>query len=206
MKNKKADNNRYGYPYAKNQENDIPISCMVISWVKKGGDSTVNATLNLLAFSELVNHRIYCRLVQPFGSMPSRSNSLRPNVFNQLPKVIPASDAASSNCAFSSGVILIWKVGDKPFPFSVLSLFNIDMYVRNLIACDLLRTYFIMMHVQKETPPNDIGRIKRGLTTNDNDNIEVAMYQYTFLIGKGKARLSEIPSMCLITVQGVSHV
>ncbi|WP_275384112.1 hypothetical protein [Xenorhabdus bovienii] len=63
-----------------------------------------------------------------------------------------------------------------------------------------------MMHVQKETPPNDIGRIKRGLTTNDNDNIEVAMYQYTFLIGKGKARLSEIPSMCLITVQGVSHV
>ncbi|CDH06204.1 hypothetical protein XBO1_220001 [Xenorhabdus bovienii str. oregonense] len=165
----------------------------------------MNATLNFLFFRELVNHQIYCRLVQPFGSMPRRTNSLRPNVFNQLPKVIPASDAASSNCAFSSGVILIWKVGDKPFPFSVLSLFNIDMYVRNPIAYDLLRTYFIMMHVQKETPPNDIGRIKRGLTTNDNDNIEVAMYQYTFLIGKDKARLSEITPTPLNSIQEVSH-
>ncbi|WP_071826470.1 hypothetical protein [Xenorhabdus bovienii] len=62
-----------------------------------------------------------------------------------------------------------------------------------------------MMHVQKETPPNDIGRIKRGLTTNDNDNIEVAMYQYTFLIGKDKARLSEITPTPLNSIQEVSH-
>ncbi|CDL83873.1 hypothetical protein Xszus_01332 [Xenorhabdus szentirmaii] len=166
----------------------------------------MNATLNLLSFRELVNYQIYYWLVQPFGSTPSLSNSLRPNVFNQLPKVIPASDAASSNCAFNSGVILIWKVGDKPFPFSVLSLFKIDMYVRNLIACDLLCTYFITVYVQKETPPNDIDRIKRGLTTNDNYNIEVAMFQYTFLTGKGKARLPKFFPMYLISILEVSHV
>lgn len=112
---------------------------------------------------------------QFFGSMPNRSNSFRPRVLSQLPKLIPASDAADSNCALSSGVILIWNVGDNPFPFSVLSLFGVDMYVRNLLVCYLLCTYFNMKYVQNKTPSNDITSITQGLTTNDTDSIEVAM-------------------------------
>ncbi len=112
---------------------------------------------------------------QFFGSMPNRSNSFRPRVLSQLPKLIPASDAADSNCALSSGVILIWNVGDNPFPFSVLSLFGVDMYVRNPLVCYLLCTYSNMKCVQNKTPSNDITSITQGLTTNDTDTIEVAM-------------------------------
>ncbi|MBE8597008.1 hypothetical protein [Xenorhabdus sp. BG5] len=62
-----------------------------------------------------------------------------------------------------------------------------------------------MMSVQKETPPNSITSTKRGLTTNDINTIEVAMYQYTFLPGKGKARLPKIFPICFTAVQGVNH-
>ncbi|WP_339385654.1 hypothetical protein [Xenorhabdus sp. PB30.3] len=62
-----------------------------------------------------------------------------------------------------------------------------------------------MMYVQKETPPNSATNTERGLTTNDSNSIEVAMYQYTFLIGKGKARLPKIFPMRLTSVQGVNH-
>ncbi|MDC9622251.1 hypothetical protein PSI22_11555 [Xenorhabdus sp. XENO-7] len=62
-----------------------------------------------------------------------------------------------------------------------------------------------MMKPIKSTPPNSATNTERGLTTNDNDNIEVAMYQYTFLIGKGKARLPKILSMRFTSIQGVHY-
>ncbi|MDC9621520.1 hypothetical protein PSI22_07675 [Xenorhabdus sp. XENO-7] len=48
--------------------------------------------------------------------------------------------------------------------------------------------------------PRSALTLTRHLTNNDNYNIEVAMYKYTFLIGKGKTRLSELNPMRLITV------
>lgn len=136
-----------------------------------------NASKGDIEFFESIKKGSYLatQSCQFFGSMPNRSNSFRPRVLSQLPKLIPASDAADSNCALSSGVILIWNVGDNPFPFSVLSLFGVDMYVRNLLVCYLLCTYFNMKYVQNKTPSNDITSITQGLTTNDTDSIEVAM-------------------------------
>ncbi|PHM64225.1 hypothetical protein Xsto_03249 [Xenorhabdus stockiae] len=65
---------------------------------------------------------------QPLGLIPNRSSSWRPNVFNQLPKVTPASDAASSNCAFNSGDSLTLNIGERPAPLGLLSLLGVDMY------------------------------------------------------------------------------
>ncbi|CCW30524.1 hypothetical protein XNC3_2060003 [Xenorhabdus nematophila F1] len=170
--------------------------------------STVNATLNLLSFRELVNYQIYCWLVQPFGSTPSLSNSLRPNVFNQLPKVIPTSDAASSNCAFNSGDSLTLNIGERPAPLGLLSLFGVDMYRPITLISKSIGLYLNISSYSNKTPPNGITSTKRGLTTNDNYNIEVAMFQYTFLTGKGKARLPKIFPMYLISISilEVSHV
>lgn len=146
--------------------------------IKKGGQS---ATLGNVDIKYRASENINISLLlwygkyQFLGSIPNRSNSFRPRVLSQLPKLIPASDAADSNCALSSGVILIWNVGDNPFPFSVLSLFGVDMYVRNPLVCYLLCTYSNMKYVQNKTPSNDITSITQGLTTNDTDTIEVAM-------------------------------
>ncbi|WP_074024351.1 hypothetical protein [Xenorhabdus eapokensis] len=62
-----------------------------------------------------------------------------------------------------------------------------------------------MMKPIKSTPPNSATNTERGLTTNDNNSIEVAMYQYTFLTGKGKARLPKIFPMRLTSVQEEHH-
>lgn len=146
--------------------------------IKKGSQS---ATLGNVDIEYRASENINISLLlwygkyQFLGSIPNRSNSFRPRVLSQLPKLIPASDAADSNCALSSGVILIWNVGDNPFPFSVLSLFGVDMYVRNPLVCYLLCTYSNMKYVQNKTPSNDITSITQGLTTNDTDTIEVAM-------------------------------
>lgn len=90
--------------------------------------------------------------VQPFGSMPCRKSSLRARAFSQLPRLTPSRLAASFSCWRSSGVMRIWKVGDKPSPFGVLSLLIVDMYVRNLLLWILLCTYVITAHVTKATP------------------------------------------------------
>lgn len=146
--------------------------------IKKGSQS---ATLGNVDIKYRASENINISLLlwygkyQFLGLTPNRSNSFRPRVLSQLPKLIPASDAADSNCALSSGVILIWNVGDNPFPFSVLSLFGVDMYVRNPLVCYLLCTYSNMKYVQNKTPSNDITSITQGLTTNDTDTIEVAM-------------------------------
>lgn len=90
--------------------------------------------------------------VQPFGSMPCLNSSLRANAFNQLPRLTPSRLAASFNCWRNSGVIRIWKVGDRPSPFGVLSLLIVDMYVRNPLVWILLCTYVITAYVKKATP------------------------------------------------------
>jgi len=116
---------------------------------------------------------------QPFGSIPKRSSSLRPSVFSQLPRLIFSAAAAASNCALSSGVILIWKVGDHPAPFVPLSRFIVDTYVRNSVLSIMTRTYINTCYPEKETPPNSITSTDRGLTTTDTIIIEVAKMDHT---------------------------
>lgn len=112
--------------------------------------------------------------VQPFGSMPCRRNSARASSFNQLPRLTPSRSAASLSCCRNSGVIRIWKVGDSPSPFGVLSRLIVDMYVRNLIAWILLCTYVITTNMQKTTP-RTAGTVPGRLTSTDKLRIEEAM-------------------------------
>ncbi|CDH19960.1 conserved hypothetical protein [Xenorhabdus bovienii str. kraussei Quebec] len=167
----------------------------------------MNATLNILLnyITQLVikNNEIYS--VQPFGSIPNRSNSLRPKVLSQFARLIPDFWAVFSNCSFNSGDIRILNCGDCPSPFGLLSRFIIDKWSPIELALYVLGGHLNTVKPIKSTPSNSAINTERGLTTNDNDNIEVAMYQYTFLIGKDKVRLSEITSTPLISIQEVSH-
>lgn len=101
---------------------------------------------------------------QPLGSMPWRCNSCRASCLSQLPRLTPSRSAASLSCSLSSGLMRIWKVGDKPSPLGVLSLFAVDMYVRNLIGCFLLRTYINMPSVIVTTPRKCLEPLSGRLT------------------------------------------
>jgi hypothetical protein len=59
--------------------------------------------------------------------------------------------------------------------------------------------------IENITMPRSAGTPTRHLTTNDNNTIEVAMNQYTFLTRKGKARLPKIFLMYSTSVQGARH-
>lgn len=112
--------------------------------------------------------------VHPFGSMPCCKSSLRASAFSQLPRLTPSRLAASFSCWRNSGVMRIWKVGDRPSPFGVLSLLIVDMYVRNLLLWILLCTYVITAYVKNATPRSG-GTLPRRLTTNVNASNEAAM-------------------------------
>lgn len=59
--------------------------------------------------------------VQPFGSMPLVMSSRRASSFSQLARLVPSRSASASSCAFSSGLMRIWKGGDLPAPRGWLS-------------------------------------------------------------------------------------
>ena len=127
---------------------------------------------------------------QPLGSMPWRCNSCRASCLSQLPRLTPSRSAASLSCSLSSGLIRIWNVGDKPSPLGVLSLFAVDMYVRNLIGCFLLRTYINMPSVIVTTPRQCLEPLSGRLTKPLIEVTVMAMnkhtqtcpkYQYRFL-------------------------
>lgn len=160
----------------------VPHSANEISPVqekRKGGIS--NPTLWLVVYRQTTENPAVHSItgsnpVQPFGSMPCRKSSLRARAFSQLPRLTPSRLAASFSCWRSSGVMRIWKVGDKPSPFGVLSLLIVDMYVRNLLLWILLCTYVITAHVTKATP-RSAGTLPRRLTTNVNRSNAMAMPQ-----------------------------
>ncbi len=133
---------------------------------------------NRLSQSESVHSITESNPAQPFGSMPCRRNSARASSFNQLPRLTPSRSAASLSCCRNSGVIRIWKVGDSPSPFGVLSRLIVDMYVRNLIAWILLCTYVITTNMQKTTP-RTAGTVPGRLTSTDKLRIEEAMKDHT---------------------------
>ncbi len=104
---------------------------------------------------------------QAFGSMPKRSSSLRPKVLSQLAKLIPAAEAAVSNCALSSGVIRTWKAGALPPPLGCLSLcITVDMCVPIGLASIAIGTHLSMVGSIKTTPPHSATNTGQGLTSN----------------------------------------
>lgn len=116
---------------------------------------------------------------QPFGSMPNRSSSLRPNVLSQLARLIPAFEAANSNCAFSSGVIRTGKTGALPSAVCFLSRFAIDMYISTELVFYLVGIYLNTVGTEKETPPKGATNTRRGLTSHVMETNAMAMPQCT---------------------------
>ena len=111
---------------------------------------------------------------QPLGSIPRFFSSFLASSLNQFARLTLSFAASMSNCCRKSGCILIWNVGDCPPTFGVLS-FTLDI-VRTLPfnMCGMVRTLYHAFAINK-TPPNSITSTNRGLTTNDNTSIEVAM-------------------------------
>lgn len=135
---------------------------------------------NLYSISFLsLDEMVFVFFSQPLGSMPSRSNSLRPRVFIQFPKLIPAAAAAASNCAFSSGVRRTLNIGERPAPLGLLSLNTVDMYRPINLVLNSLGLYLNTVRLIKTTPSSGITSTDRGLTTNDRVSIEAAMKNHT---------------------------
>lgn len=126
-----------------------------------------------------LDEMVFVFFSQPLGSMPSRSNSLRPRVFIQFPKLIPAASAAVSNCAFSSGVRRTLNIGERPAPLGLLSLNTVDMYRPINLVSNSLGLYLNTVRLKKTTPSFGITSTDRGLTTNDIISIEAAMKNHT---------------------------
>lgn len=114
------------------------------------------------------NQRVNC--YQPFGSMPRCFNSARPSSFNQLPRLTPSFWASFSNCAFSSGLMRIWKGGDLPAPRGWLSRtiisFSVDMCTPMGLSLISLGVHTNMCR-SKKTTPQSAGTLLRRLTSTD---------------------------------------
>ncbi|MDE1487752.1 hypothetical protein KKI90_15745 [Xenorhabdus bovienii] len=90
MKNKKTDNSRCGYPYAKNRKSNILIIGITVHLTQKERDSMNNATLNQLSSIVGVEHRDYYRL---FGYCSDDALALR------WRRLISPCSAVTINCA-----------------------------------------------------------------------------------------------------------
>ncbi|QBY44749.1 hypothetical protein ArsFIN_33350 [Arsenophonus nasoniae] len=109
---------------------------------------------------------------------------------------------SSNNAVFipcSNGGSTLSAICLFPFP----DILMVDTWFTPIYTLFVHKVYGMCSN--KTTPPNGIRRTTRGLTTNDRLFIEVAMYKYTFLIGKGKTRLSEINPIRLISVLAKSE-
>ncbi|SOD31148.1 hypothetical protein SAMN06272783_0040 [Serratia sp. JKS296] len=127
---------------------------------------------------------------QALGFIPKRSSSFRPKVLSQLAKLIPAAEAAASNCAFSSGAIRTWKAGALPPPLGCLSLcIIVDMYVPIWLTSIEIGTHLNTVTSTKTTP-RSAGTLPGRLTNNVMETNAMAKpqcnqthpkFQYRFL-------------------------
>ncbi|SAA39307.1 Uncharacterised protein [Enterobacter cloacae] len=117
--------------------------------------------------------------VQPFGSMPLVMSSRRASSFSQLARLVPSRSASASSCAFSSGLMRIWKGGDLPAPRGWLSRtiisFSVDMCTPIVLSLISLGVHTNMCISKNTTPPNGITSTERGLTTTVSLDNEAAM-------------------------------
>lgn len=116
---------------------------------------------------------------QPFGSMPLVMSSRRASSFSQLARLVPSRSASASSCAFSSGLMRMWKGGDLPAPRGWLSRtiisFSVDMCTPIDLSLIPLGVHTNMCVFKNTTPPNGITSTERGLTTAVNVDNEAAM-------------------------------
>ncbi len=116
--------------------------------------------------------------VQPFGSMPCRSNSLRARSFSQLPRLTLSRSAAASSCSLNSGTSLILNIGDFPAPFGLLSLFIIDMYRPVEIVLNMLGLYTNIFNIDRTTPRSATNTAE-AFNHNVKRSNTMAMYKST---------------------------
>ncbi len=141
-------------------------------------------------------------LGQSLGSMPKRSNSLRQAVLtHELKGSSPITELICSSKSSSNRIVRLVLL-ERSYGFlSFSSCIGSNHYVS---LCEYGANHFIGDNHKKQCPAV-LETLTGHLTTNDNLSIEVAMYKYTFLIGKGKARLSDINPIRLITVLAQSE-
>ena len=163
----------------------VPHSANEISPVqekRKGGIS--NPTLWLVVYRQTTENPAVHSItgsnpVQPFGSMPLVMSSRRASSFNQLARLVPSRSASASSCAFSSGLMRIWKGGDLPAPRGWLSRtiisFSVDMCTPIDLSLISLGVHTNMCISKNTTPPNGITSTERGLTTTVSLDNEAAM-------------------------------
>ncbi|WP_336298867.1 host cell division inhibitor Icd-like protein [Providencia sp. PROV273] len=87
----------------------------------------------------------------------------------------------------------ILNCGDCPSPFGLLSRFTVDKWSPIELALVLIGGHLNTSEPIKSTPPNSITSTERGLTTNDNYTIEVAMKDH---ITPVTGRNSHTPKNC----------
>ncbi len=153
----------------------------------------------------LISNQSYYWLVQILGFTPKvRSFSRQASLTHALKLPFPAT---KSICASSSSsnricfIVLLDRSNDFFSFFSCIGSYH--LYNERKYG-----NYHILLKqslIENITMPRSAGTPTRHLTTNDSNSIEVAMYQYTFLTGKDKARLPKIFLMRLTSVQGAYH-
>ncbi|WP_240002226.1 hypothetical protein [Photorhabdus sp. S14-60] len=147
-----------------------------------------------------VNHRAYCRLVQPRGSMPRDCNSLRNMRFIHVAKdESPSTFACSSSCCLNSSVILIWYCGDL-FSFGidmVITLGYFELHGNDHCSFShqiIQRPVVLVTHTGRLTKPlNEV-------TIMATPQLNQTRLKFTFLIASGTQRLVDIHPVRLITV------
>ncbi|CDG99607.1 hypothetical protein XBFM1_1090016 [Xenorhabdus bovienii str. feltiae Moldova] len=151
-------------------------------------------------YCAFINHLTYCRLVQPFGSMPRDCSSLRRVRFIHVARDgSPSIFACSSSCFLNSSVILIWYWGD-------LFSFGVDMVI-TLGYCELHGNDHCSISYQIRQRPTvlatHVGRLTKPLvevTIMAIQQHNQTRLKFTFLIASGNQRLVDIHPVRLITV------
>lgn len=140
-----------------------PVLDHALKYTSHSGEIKPTQLFGDLTYTKNAGQTPDLAFAQPFGSIPCRRNSALANSFIQFPKLTPSRSAASFSCWRSSGLILIWNVGDQPSPLGVLSRFIVDTYVRNLLTWILLCTYVNTSSIEKTTPQT-VGAVLGRLT------------------------------------------
>lgn len=165
----------------------VSLSSTNGGWTKKKGGVS-DPALRLMDYRQTTENPVVHSItgsnpVHPFGSMPLVMSSRRASSFSQLARLVPSRSASASSCAFSSGLMRIWKGGDLPAPRGWLSRtiisFSVDMCTPIVLSLISLGVHTNMCISKNTTPPNGITSTERGLTTTVSESNEAAMKDHT---------------------------
>ncbi|AYA40032.1 hypothetical protein HZS38_05660 [Xenorhabdus nematophila] len=231
MNNKNTDNNRYGYPYVKNQENDILIIDTAISWAEKEKDNITDATLNLSSLRGIVNHWSYCRLadyclddafalrwrrlISPFIAV-----TIKPALLS--PFILTCSISSMTSCGMRTVVICDFAFLAPVAITESSMIWCISLYIKSkpekvltFISPKDKVKYTLKLSRQKTTTPRSATNTIEA--SNQQPLIEVTTMagtqhtqtrpKFTCLIASGNQRLIDIHVQRFITVlAGISFL